>query len=200
MGIHDPHRSIRALNDLDFVAPDFDSIPQSLYRDFLFHHVHPLDPPGKIVLQCIDPETALRIDVFRACGDTSSRAVAMELESGPVQLTSLADLFARAARLLLDLADGVPVPAKHARDYLHLVELANPGELEAAWRDHRKPAHPENFREARGVLGNLIASRSGLLFTPQYSQDTGEICPRCAPTAAFPLADPKVVRSILGYC
>jgi hypothetical protein len=40
--------SVRALNDLDFIAPSFDYIPGTLPRDFLFRHIHPLDPPGKV--------------------------------------------------------------------------------------------------------------------------------------------------------
>lgn len=32
---------IRHLNDIDFVAPAFECIPETLARDFLFRHVHP---------------------------------------------------------------------------------------------------------------------------------------------------------------
>jgi len=37
----------RALNDLDFVAASFGSIPQTLAGDFLFRHIHPHVLPGK---------------------------------------------------------------------------------------------------------------------------------------------------------
>jgi hypothetical protein len=40
-GGHAP--SIRHLNDIDFVAPAFDCIPETLAREFLFRHVHPFD-------------------------------------------------------------------------------------------------------------------------------------------------------------
>ncbi len=33
--------SVRTLNDIDFVAVSFDSIPASLADDFLFRHIHP---------------------------------------------------------------------------------------------------------------------------------------------------------------
>ena len=196
---HDP-RSPRALNDIDFVAPAFDSIPTSLAADFLFRHVHPHDPPGKHLLQFIDPETALRIDVFRACGATLQRATHGDLGFGPMAVVSLADLAARAARLSLDLAHGGPVPAKHARDYLHLVTAVPPAELAAAWADHRKPSHPTEFCEVRSVLEDLIPSHPDLLNTPEYSQNPDEICPRCQAVAAFPLADPRAVLALLGYC
>jgi len=193
---HDPRASARALNDLDFVAPGFDSIPTSLASDFLFRHVHPLDPPGKIILQFVDRDTALRIDVFRACGDTLHRAIVVD----QIRLVSAADLVARAARLLLDLADGVPVQAKHANDYLRLVERVSPAEMEAAWPDHRRPSHPAEFREARAVLRNLIPARPDLLTVPEYSRNAEAICARCHPVTGFPLADPRTILALLGYC
>lgn len=58
---HQPSR--RPLNVIDFIADSFDCIPVTL-------HIHPLDPPGRTILQCIDPESALRIDVF---GHTARR-------------------------------------------------------------------------------------------------------------------------------
>jgi hypothetical protein len=197
---HAPGPSARALNDIDFVAPDFDSIPSSLAGDFLFSHVHPFDPPGKTILQFIDPGTSLRIDVFRACGDTLRRAVILQLGSGPMPVVSIADLLAREARLLLDLAPGNPVPAKHAHDYLRLVELVSPAEVEAAWPDHRRPSHPTRFGEVRGLLRLLISARPDLLIRLQYSQNPYQVCPRCSPGEAFPLADPQLVFALLGYC
>ena len=56
----------RQLNDLDFIVDSFEAIPRTLGRDFLFRHVHPDDPAGKALLQAVDPETRLRVDVFRA--------------------------------------------------------------------------------------------------------------------------------------
>jgi hypothetical protein len=183
--------SSRALNDLDFVTTAFSDIPETLAEDFLFRHVHPFAPPGRTLLQLIDGDNALRIDVFRACGQTMSRAVPM---------VSLEDLVARAARLLLDLADGAAVASKHARDYLRFVESVDPAAMEAVWRDHRKPQQSATFGEAKAILQDLIPRSASLLITPEYSQDPSEVCPLCAPTGAFQLADPKLVLSLLGYC
>jgi hypothetical protein len=202
--IHHLHRgqqpSIRSLNDLDFIARSFDCIPQTLADDFLFRHVHPLDPPGKTMLQLIDPDSALRIDVFRALGATMDRTSPLDLPSGTMQLISLEDLAAREARLTLDLAQGIPAPSKHARDFLRLMKLVNPASVETAWQDHRKPKHPLTFQEANSLLHDLIAAHPELLITPDYSNDADKACTRCQPTAAFRLADPKVVLSLLGYC
>jgi tartrate dehydratase beta subunit/fumarate hydratase class I family protein len=55
---------VRSLNDIDFIVDSFEHIPQSLAGEFLFRHVHPFDPPGKTLVQSIDPETMVRVDVF----------------------------------------------------------------------------------------------------------------------------------------
>lgn len=129
-----------------------------------------------------------------------NRSALVDFPSGPLRVVSLEDLVARAARLLLDLADGVPVASKHARDYLRFVELADSAAMETAWQDHRKPAHPTSFEDARRALPGMIHANPGLLITPVYSKNAEEQCPRCAPCAGFKLADPNVVLELLGYC
>jgi hypothetical protein len=191
---------IRHLNDIDFVAPAFESIPETLAQDFLFRHVHPFGPPGKTMMQLIDADTSLRVDVFRAAGGIMSRAISVDVPSGALRVISVEDVLAHEARLLLDLAASLPVPAKHADDYLRLAELVKSSNMETAWQDHRKPAHPMTFDETNTLLKGLIANRRNLLIIPDYSKDTAEICPRCVRTSPFQLADPNVVLSLLGYC
>ena len=191
---------IRHLSDIDFIAPAFESIPETLARDFLFRHVHPFDPPGKTMMQLVDADTSLRVDVFRADEGIMSRAISVDVPSGPLGVISIEDVVAHEARLLLDLAANVPVPAKHADDYLRLAELVKSADIEAAWQDHRKPTHPMTFVATNALVKRLIATRPNLLISPDYSKDADEICRRCVPTPAFRLADPKVVLSLLGYC
>jgi hypothetical protein len=64
----------RRLNDLDYVVEDFASIPATLAKDFLVHHVHADAPPGKLLLQLVDEPRGLRIDIFRASNDCLARA------------------------------------------------------------------------------------------------------------------------------
>jgi hypothetical protein len=192
--------AIRHLNDIDFVAPAFECIPETLARDFLFRHVHPFDPPGKTMMQLVDADTSLRVDVFRADGGIMSRAISVDGPSGPLRVISVEDVVAYEARLLLDLDASVPVPAKHADDYLRLAELVKSSNMETAWQDHRKPTHPMTFGETNTLLKGLIATRRNLLISLEYSKDTAEICPRCVRTSPFQLADPNVVLSLLGYC
>jgi hypothetical protein len=192
--------AIRQLHDIDFVASTFECIPETLARDFLFRHVHPFDPPGKNMMQLIDADTSLRVDVFRANGGIMSRAISVDVPSGPLRVISVEDVLAHEARLLLDLNASVPVAAKHADDYLRLGELVKSSDMEAAWQDHRKPTHPMKFGEANTLLKGLIAARRDLLISPEYSKDTAEVCPRCVRTSPFQLADPNVVLSLLGYC
>jgi hypothetical protein len=191
---------VRHLNDIDFVVPAFECIPETLARDFLFRHVHPFDPPGKTIMQLVDADTSLRVDVFRANGGIMDRAISVDAPSGPLRVISVEDAVAYVARLLLGLAANVPVPAKHADDYLRLAQLAKSSNMETAWQDHRKPTHPVTFCETNTLVKRLIATRRNLLISPEYSKDTSEICRRCVPTPPFHLADPKVVLSLLGYC
>jgi hypothetical protein len=190
----------RALNDLDYIAARFVDIPETLAGPFLFRHVHPGEALGGIMFQFVDMGTKLRIDVFRAIGASMSRAGQVALPAGKIKIVAVEDLIARIARLSLDLADGVPIPAKHARDFLRLSKLKAPVDVQPAWHDHRKPGQPLVFEEVSDLLHELIPKRNDLLIFPENSTDVDAECPRCVPTPAFPLADPSVILSILGYC
>jgi hypothetical protein len=192
---------LRELNDIDFVADSFEAIPKSLADDFWFRHIHPADPPGKTMVQMVDAENRLRVDVFRAFGETMRRtSVLKELLPVPVQLISLEDLLARSARLALDLSGGVATPAKYARDFVRLSELAKADDVETAWQDQRKKTDPASFAEASKVLHTLIPASAALLVTKEYSRDTNERCQRCKEEPQFVLAEPEAVLSLLGYC
>lgn len=153
------------------------------------------------MVQFVDAENRLRVDVFRAFGETMRRAsIFRGLLPVPVQLISLEDLLARSARLALDLARGVATPAKYARDFLRLSELVKAGDVEMAWREQRKKTDPMTFTEASEVLHALIPVSGPLLVTEKYSRDTNEVCNRCQEEPPFALAEPEVVLSLLGYC
>jgi hypothetical protein len=204
LGLHsivtgmEPNR--RPLNDLDFVAERFEDIPETLGEDFLFRHVHPGQQPGGTMIQLVDVDAQLRIDVFRAVGGTFKRANQIKLPAGTFRVVALEDLIARTARLLLALANGVSVPAKHAADLLRLSTMLGPRDAQSAWCDHRKPAHPESFAEAAKILTELISNQRDFLVTPEYSKDVNARCERCVSTIAFPLANPRAILSVLGYC
>jgi hypothetical protein len=188
----------RSLIDIDFVSTSFDCIPKDLDKSFLFRHVHPLDPPGKTILQAIDVDEAVRVDVFHDGGVVSRRAEAVVLAESEMKIISMEDLLARMARLTLDIAYGEAVPAKHARDFFRLAALADLECAEKVWPYHRRENHPASFREVHKLLQDLVPKRKELLITPTYATEF-EICKRCMPTPYFPLADPKRVYSILGY-
>jgi hypothetical protein len=121
--LHGTKTLLRSLNDVDFAAGSFGSIPLTLAGDFLFRHVHPFDPPGKTLMKLVDAQAALRIDIFRAAGGTVRRSQAIDFLGQPMRLIPLEDLLARTARLTLDLAAGSPIPAKYARDFERLSGL-----------------------------------------------------------------------------
>ncbi|MGA2534895.1 MAG: hypothetical protein ABSF53_02680 [Terracidiphilus sp.] len=209
------HAGPRPLNDIDFVADSFDDIPKTLSADFLFRHVHPHDPPAKTLLQCVDPETAVRVDVFRAYGKTTERSIPIELCGEAMQVVCVEDLVARTARLCMDLSSDEPMPAKHARDFLRLLLLVNsrdpgrrdrgrseigPHDMESIWQEHRKPQHPQSFTVTADLLRKLIESRRDLQIVPVYNRDVDARCARCEESKAFPLADAGMILSLLGYC
>ena len=193
----------RPFNDIDFLVSSIEDIPQTLTRDLIFRHVHPNDPPGKTLLQAVYPAQAVRLDIFNACPNTMARAASTEICETAIRLISLEDLIACMARLCLDLAEGTPIPAKHARDFLRLlplVQLSAGSALDAIWQEHRKPQHPPTFAQAIEELTELIPARENLLTVSTYSHNLDEICLRCAATARFPLARAEHIHALLGYC
>ena len=190
----------RPLNDIDFLVASFDEIPRTLSSDLLFRHVHPHDPPAKTLLQCVDAETAVRVDVFRAYGNTTARAVLVELYGLVVKVASIEDLTARWARLCMDLAFGEATPAKHARDLLRLLPLVDANAMEPVWLEHRKAQYPESFAETAALLRDLIGTRKELLIAPAYGRDVRARCARCRDSESFPLAEAERVLALLGYC
>lgn len=191
---------LRPLHDVDFIAASFDCLSPTLGGVLLARHVHPHDPPGKTMLQAVDPETSVRVDVFRAYGCEMQRTQSIELYGAPLKIVSFADLVCRHARLCCDLFRDQPVAPKFARDFLRMVRLATPEHLDEVWREHRKTGDPATFVETADRLRETIAVRPDLLIPAAYSTDIHERCLRCESTAAFRLADAKHVVAILGYC
>lgn len=191
---------VRRLHDIDFIAPSFDSIPKTLGRELLVRHVHPHDPPGKNMLQGVDPETEVRIDLFRAYGAEMERAVPMKILTFDLRMASLHDLVARHARLSWDLIEGKPIAPKYARDFLRLLKLVTIDDIECIWQEHRKPHNPGSFAETALELRKVITLRKDLLVPPTYSTNIHEVCRRCHGSGTFPVADPRQILSILGYC
>jgi hypothetical protein len=192
--------SIRTLNDLDFVVPSFDCIPETLASDFLCRHIHPFDPPGKTLAQLIDADHKLRIDVFRGYGGMLSRTVPVQLPFAVIQVISPEDLIARLARIVLQITEGTPVVSKYADDLVRLLEVFNPAEVEPAWLDHRLPKYPLDFQHACHLVFESIKSHQQLLVSPEYSTRTDEECVRCVPKGRFQLVDAEKMVSIMGYC
>jgi hypothetical protein len=189
--------ALRSLHDVDFIVSSFDCIPESLGRDFLIRHVHPPDPPGKTLLQCVDSETGVRVDVFRTQASVMERVSSI---SPQLQMISHQDLTARAGRLTWDMTGGKPVAPKHVRDFLRLLEVADFQEVEAVWKQHKNAQSPETFAMAAREVNELIASCSNLLVSPPYSQDVDAVCNRCERVEALRLADARLIVAILGYC
>jgi hypothetical protein len=175
-----------------------------LYIGSRFCSTLPSDPASRR-RPCASLSLHLYQVVKRTCtsqllGVPMTRTVRLDLPSATIQLISLEDFTARTARLVLDLAEGIPVLSKHARDFLGFVNLVNKAEVETVWQDHRKPNHPMTFQETISLIHYLIPTHQDLLVTAKYSKDTEGVCPRCSPTPTFQLANPNVILSLLAYC
>ncbi len=194
----DPIR--RPLNDIDFIAASFASIPASVAEELYLRHVHPHDPPGKTLLQGVHRDTAVRVDVFRAYGLQMERTVETAIAGARLRMASFHDLVARHARLNWDLAEGKPLAPKYARDFLRMAALVSAGEIQSVWQEHRKAACPDDFAEALSRLRAAIRSRPELLIAPAFSTNPRLVCGRCQPANGFPLAEPERILSMLGYC
>jgi hypothetical protein len=191
---------VRPLHDLDFIAASFDCLPVRLADLVISRHVHPHDPPAKTMLQAVDPDTSVRIDVFRAYGSEMKRAQKIELLQSVFQIVAFEDLVARHARLCCDLLRGQKLARKYARDFLRMLDFARPRHIESVWQEHRKPDDPKSFGDAAASLREAIVERTDLLTPPTYSTDVDEVCPRCESTVAFRRADAREVFGLLGYC
>jgi hypothetical protein len=191
---------IRPLHNVDFIVRSFESIPESLGQDFLLRHIHPDDPPGKTLLQFVDPDTSVRLDVFRASGSVMDRVLMAELGFGVDKVVSLEDLTARAARLSWDLSGDDRVAPKYVRDFIRLLEVANADKVAEVWQEHRNRHSPQRFSHAANEIERLIEARSNRLVAPIYSTDVDAFCARCRETAALKLADASRILAMLGYC
>lgn len=190
----------RALNDLDFATTSFDTVPNTLGTELLVRHVHPFDPPDRIIAQFVSSELVLRVDVFRTHAEVMDRADSVQTEFGAIRAVSLDDLVARAARLTLPLIDRQPVLSKHARDFLRLANVANLEGAERAWPQHRRHGDPESLRKVATLLQEIIPYSADLLMSPTYSQCVTEDCSRCTAVQGLELANPEAILSVLGYC
>jgi hypothetical protein len=194
------HVALRSLNDLDFATTSFDTVPKTLGTTFLVRHVHPFDPPNKIIAQFVSSELALRVDVFRTHREVMNRANSVQTEFGAIRTLSLDDLVARATRLTLPLVDRQLVPFKHVSDFLRLSKVADLASAERAWPQHRRVGYPGSFRKVVALLREVIPRSADLLIRPTYSQNGSEECSRCAAVDGLELANPYAILSILGYC
>jgi hypothetical protein len=198
LGAHSRPIARRRLNDLDFVIDSFDSIPASLADRFLMHHIHPHAREGKLLLQLVDPNTGLRVDLFRAFGRALTRANRMDEQTGSLMVLSVEDLRARStAHVCGHLRQGCPIAMKCVRAFTRLAGLGESAQLADAWRDHQQDV-PGTLEEATQQANQLIARSPELLVTETYSAQV-TACDDCADRGPFRRAAPELIVGILGY-
>jgi hypothetical protein len=187
------------INDVDIVVRSFDDLPPGLREGFLCIHVHPDAPPGKILIQLVDPGEALRVDIFRTIGETRARARVARVLGMRLRVVSLEDLAARAVRELMNLSREQTVPRKYADQFRRTIDRIDPTLVEKAWSDHRKPHDPVAFSEAVRKIASLLVSRNRFLGLQRYVTNIGAVCERCRSAGPFEPAPPGDIFDILGY-
>jgi len=181
------------------VIEGFVEIPAALADVFLLNHIHPHALEGKMLLQLIDPQRALRIDVFRAFGATLSRARLLDEQTRPLPVVAVEDLVARTtAHVCGRLRRGRQIDLKHVRAFTRLGGLGRSQQLDAAWQDHRQDV-PGSLVEAMQEAHQLLAQHPELLVSEKYSTVV-TACDRCQAYGPFQVAPPETIVDILGYC
>jgi hypothetical protein len=183
------------LNDVDLVVDGFDVIPESVTDSFLQHHVHPDAPEGRLLLQLIDETTGVRVDLFRAFGNTLARASA--LHTGGLGILCVEDLVARTTALVSTLRRGKHLGPKHATALTRLLGLGRHEFLTAAWSDHRQ-ALPETLDEAIGEALRLLVTHRELVIVEQYTAAITR-CDRCCERGPFRPDPADRIVQVLGY-
>lgn len=191
--------ALRRLNDIDLVVESFASIPESLAGSFLQHHVHPNATDGRTLLQLVDEPRKIRIDLFRALGNTLSRARPLNNETGLLDVLSVEDLVARTTALVCGrVRRGLTIDVKHASAFSRLRGLGQPVKVAAAWNEHHQQV-PGTLDEASREAARLLEAHPELVVVEEYSSDVVP-CERCREHGPFRPAPSEKIVEILGYC
>jgi hypothetical protein len=189
----------KRLGDIDLVVDGFDAIPTSVAASFLLNHVHPDAAEGKTLLQLIDEPHAVRVDLFRAFGNTLRRAHVLDNETGALNVLSVEDLVARTTALVCGaLRQGRRIDVKHATAFRRLRGLGEEVELAVAWNEHRQDV-PGTLDEAVEETLRLLDAHPELVVVEEYSAEI-VTCGRCRAHWAFQAAPACKIVEILGYC
>jgi hypothetical protein len=189
----------RTIGDIDLVVAYVDGLPRSIADEFICPHVHPAAAAGRLVLQLVNSDDAVRIDVFLASGNALSRAQVHAFGHQSIPVLAMEDIAARTTVLLLKLGRGGTIAAKHAEDFILLATSVRPNLADIAWQDYRTPSDPEKFEEAARLAQRYIAERPHLLVAPSFAKDPAVRCEACGPLAHFKPARREQVLAVLGY-
>jgi len=188
----------RLFGDIDIIINSLADLPATLVDDFICPHVHPFGKQGDLLIQLVNPQDAIRLDVFCAVGNAVLRAEHVALGSNKFFVISCEDLMAKTTSLLMKLSRGGVVAAKHAQDFTALLPFISDA-IEDIWQEYRNNLDPPTFRETALYVGNLVVTHSNALVNPSYNKDVTAKCPKCQAVGSFRPADPRDVFKILGY-
>lgn len=156
--------------DLDFVARNVTPASSGIADEFLVSHYHAPDVT-KAMLQLVDPETALRIDVFPDLDGVVASASFATLQGVELRVVDPRSILDHKLRTIRGATR--PIDPKHRRDVAALAAICG--------TTIDLPIIPEAIES--------------------YSQDVDAVCRRCllSETPALPLAPKREIFAILGY-
>lgn len=193
-------RKKSAINDIDTVVEDLGCIRPSLSEDFLINHFHPSREKGRILLQLVDAENALRIDVFTPSSETLfKRLIDFKIGVAVCQAVSLEDILVKLLSIIYPVAKGSHVESKYVKKFYLLLDSANLEAAKLIWQDYRKINQPIDFSEAVGIIEKTIAANPHLLKTEEFRRDLDFECQWCVKSETFPLSPRPKIYEILGY-
>jgi hypothetical protein len=188
------------LNDIDIVVPRYDDIPSGIGTAFLVRHVHPRRPKGKLLMQLVDPDEAVRIDIFTPNGATMARCRPAYIADFTIKIVSAEDMASRITSELRSITRGEAVRRKCAVDFGRIIAIVDQSLVESVWPEHRGINDLETFAGAVEAIQTALLVGNGRFIDSIYSRAPGMECPHCENKAPFQLTDPRVILAILGYC
>jgi hypothetical protein len=184
----------RCLNDIDLVVRGFGAILESVTACFLLHHVHPDAIEGRTLLRLIDEATAVRVDVFRAFGNTLTRASAFCDETARSASCPSKTWWPGQRLWCAALRRRKMIDRKHITAF---TRLGRQEQLAAAWSDYRQ-AIPGTLDDATREAIRLLEAHRELVVVEEYSAVVVP-CERCREQGPFRPGPADRIVQTLGY-
>jgi len=192
----------RPLHDLDLAVSDVESLPPVEGEALLVSHYHPdsaTSGTGRLLLQLVDPETALRIDIFHALPGAFHRASPLGHCSPHIFVACIEDVLVRSILVLGAQIESGSVEFKHVETIQRLSDIVKMEKADQLWATIDQGVWPGSIREAIEHAGSVLQDHPSLYGVLQYGRLDDPPCDQCLWTDRYPLAEKHRIFEILGY-